>query len=399
MSAVTEPAATLTLAEALERAEWLAERVRGRRSITERAGRLPDETIEDFVSSDLLRMNQAKRWGGHELGCAAVVELVSKVAEGDGSSGWVFGLLASHFWLGSVFGDEMQHEMWGDDPTAMMSSSFAARESTVVPEAGGFRVTGRWPYSSGSPHCSWAMVGLMVPPAEPDAPPTLRWGILPRAEYEIAGEWDTCALRGTASNTLVLDDVFIPDHRTVDPSLILAGMGPGRATNTGAVFGLGFSSALGWYLGSTALGSATQVVRDFAANSAAKVSTFTGQPVLSEPLTIHVGTASANVEAARAVMRYRTTWIDDLLADGASLTREEALASARDATSAVRLCVDAVERCMRFSGAAGLALQNPVQGGWRDVHGVAAHMGYNTDAIFGAWGKTTLGLPLPPGFF
>ena len=81
------------------------------------------------------------------------------------------------------------------------------------------------------------------------------------------------------------------------------------------------------------------------------------------------------------------------------LTREETLASARDATSAVRLCVDAVDECMRFSGAAGLALSNAVQSGWRDVHGVAAHMGYNTDSIFGTWGRIMLDLPLPPGFF
>jgi len=128
----------LTLDEAKERAQWLADRVRGRRTGSDEPRRLPDETIEDFVTSDLLRMNQARRWGGHELGQAAVVELVSKVAEGDGSSGWVFGLLASHFWLVSVFGEEMQNEMWGADPTAMMSSSFAARESSVVPVEGGY---------------------------------------------------------------------------------------------------------------------------------------------------------------------------------------------------------------------------------------------------------------------
>jgi 3-hydroxy-9,10-secoandrosta-1,3,5(10)-triene-9,17-dione monooxygenase len=198
---------------------------------------------------------------------------------------------------------------------------------------------------------------------------------------------------------LVVKDAFIPEHRLVDPALILAGMGPGREVNSGSVFALGFASALGWYLGSTALGCATQVVEDFASNSVKKVSAFTGQPVLGEPLVIHIGTASANVEAARAVMRYRATWIDDRLKQGMSLTREESLASARDATSAVRLCVDAVDRCMRFSGAAGLMLENPVQSGWRDVHGVAAHMGYNTDTVFGTWGKSMLGLPLAPGFF
>jgi 3-hydroxy-9,10-secoandrosta-1,3,5(10)-triene-9,17-dione monooxygenase len=116
-------------------------------------------------------------------------------------------------------------------------------------------------------------------------------------------------------------------------------------------------------------------------------------------LIVHVGTAGAQVEAARAIMRYRTEWIDGRLEEGQMLTREESLACACDATSAVRLCVDAVDGCMRFSGAAGLALSNPVQSGWRDVHGVAAHMGYNTDAIFGSWGRIMLDLPLPPGFF
>jgi 3-hydroxy-9,10-secoandrosta-1,3,5(10)-triene-9,17-dione monooxygenase len=390
---------TLTQREAMDRAEWLAERVRSRRRVTEDSGRLPDETVADFVQSDLLRMNQASRWGGHELGCAAVVELVSKVAEGDGSSGWVFGLLASHFWLASVFGYELQTEMWGTDPTTMMSSSFAARESTVVEEPKGLRVSGRWPYSSGSPHCTWAMLGLVIPPPDAETPPVAKWGILPRSDYSVDNDWDTCALRGTASNTLVVEDAFIPEHRLVDPTLILAGMGPGREVNPGSVFALGFASALGWYLGSTALGCATQVVGDFASNSVKKVSAFTGQPVLGEALTIHIGTASANVEAARAVMRHRAAWIDDRLRQGMSLTREESLASARDATSAVRLCVDAADRCMRFSGAAGLARENPVQSGWRDVHGVAAHMGYNTDTVFGTWGRSMLGLPIPPGFF
>ena len=237
-------------------------------------------------------MNQARRWGGHELGCAAVVEIVSKVAEGDGSSGWVLGLLASHFWLCSVFGDELQKDMGGTDPTAMMSSSFAARQWSVVAEGDGYRVSGQWPYSSGSPTAPgqwWASSCCPSSRMAADAPV----GIVPRSDYSIADEWDTCALRGTASNTLVLEDVFIPEYRTVDPALILAGMGPGRATNTGSVFGLGFAAALGWYLGSTALGCATQATADFASSSAKKVSTFTGQPVLSEPLTIHVGTASA----------------------------------------------------------------------------------------------------------
>ena len=92
---------------------------------------------------------EAARWGGLELGSRAVVELVSAVAEGDGASGWVFGLLASHFWLGSVFDLQAQYDMWGDDPDALMSSSFAAEAGEVAACDGGYRVSGRWPFSSG----------------------------------------------------------------------------------------------------------------------------------------------------------------------------------------------------------------------------------------------------------
>src|ERR1700682_1455850 len=119
-------------------AERLAATVSERRMTGEQLRRMPDDTIDDFVDSGLLRMNQAARWGGLELGSRAVVELVSAVAEGDGASGWVFGLLASHFWLGSVFDLQAQYDMWDEDPDALMSSSFAADAPGVTAHAGGY---------------------------------------------------------------------------------------------------------------------------------------------------------------------------------------------------------------------------------------------------------------------
>ncbi|WP_148305377.1 acyl-CoA dehydrogenase family protein [Mycobacterium asiaticum] len=160
----------MSLDDARQVAERLAAAVSERRLAGEQARRLPEATIGEFVDSGLLRMNQAARWGGRELGSRAVVELVSAVAEGDGASGWVFGLLASHFWLGSVFDLEAQYDMWGEDPNALMSSSFAAEASDVSACDGGVRVSGRWPFSSGSDHCSWAMVGIVVPPADGAGP-------------------------------------------------------------------------------------------------------------------------------------------------------------------------------------------------------------------------------------
>jgi 3-hydroxy-9,10-secoandrosta-1,3,5(10)-triene-9,17-dione monooxygenase len=242
------------------------------------------------------------------------------------------------------------------------------------------------------------MVGIAIPPSGGEGLPTMRWCLVPCADYRVEDTWVTCALRGTGSNTLVLDDVFIPEHRAVDPMLLMTGRAPGAEVNPSPVFRLSFSTALGWYLSSTALGSATRTVRDFVEYSKAKRSKFTGQPALNETMIVHIGTASAQLEAARSLMRHRTRLLDGLLAEGHVPTLDDALASSRDATTAVRLCVDVVERCMRFSGGSALFEHHTVQQGWRDVHGVAAHMGYNTDTIYGNWGRQLLGLTLPPGF-
>ncbi len=364
----------------------------------EQLRRMPDDTIDDFVDSGLLRMNQASRWGGLELGSRAVVELVSAVAEGDGASGWVFGLLASHFWLGSVFDLQAQYDMWGDDPDALMSSSFAAEASDVAACDGGYRVSGRWPFSSGSDHGSWTMVGIVVPPANGEGPPAPRWCLLPRSDYTVDDTWSTCALRGTGSNTIVIDDAFVPEYRTVDPVDVMEGRAPGSEANLSPIFRLSFSSALSGYLGSTALGIAKRAARDFAGYSKKKVSKFTGLPELSDPMVIHVGSVAAHAEAAHGLMMYRAGLLDELIEQGVGPTLEQRLATNRDITTGVRLCVDAVEQAMRFSGGSGLFEHHTVQQAWRDVHGVAAHMGYNTDTVYGNWGRQTLGLPLPPGF-
>ena len=111
---MTSTTGVVSLDDARQTAAWLAAAVSERRMAGEQLRRTPDDTIDDLVDSGLLRMNQAARWGGLELGSRAVVELVSAVAESDGASGWVFGLLAS----------QAQYDVWGDDPDALMSSSF-----------------------------------------------------------------------------------------------------------------------------------------------------------------------------------------------------------------------------------------------------------------------------------
>ena len=153
----------ITRDEAIAGARELASRLPERRAEIDALRRVPDATMEEFVASGLMRLNQSKRWGGAELGTEAIVEVIAEVAKGDTSAGWVFGLLASHYWLICLFPPEVQEEIWGEDPNVMISSSFAPSEGGGERVEGGYRIRGRWPCSSGSNHCTWAMVGIVAP--------------------------------------------------------------------------------------------------------------------------------------------------------------------------------------------------------------------------------------------
>jgi len=386
----------LTREDALARARDLAAGIVERRAETEALRRIPDATMAEFVESGLMRLNQASRWGGAELGTEAAVEVIAEIAKGDASAGWVFGLIASHFWLICLFPPEVQEEMWGSDPNVMMSSSFAATEGKFERVQGGYRVQGRWPFSSGSDHCTWAMLGIVLPPTAPDEMPTLVWGLVPREDYRVDDDWRTIGMRGTGSNTLIVDDAFIPDHRCINPWEVSAGTAPGIAINPSPLFRLPFGPALAYYLSAPALGAAERTLADWVHYIAGKRQAFTGVEVGKQaPTLIRAGELSAQLEAARLLMTATPRAIDEAIQRG-PLDQEIRVRAGRNATYAVRLCVEVVERCMQFSGGTGLFESHPVQQGWRDVHGVAAHVGFGIDNAYGTYGNILLDLPVPP---
>jgi 3-hydroxy-9,10-secoandrosta-1,3,5(10)-triene-9,17-dione monooxygenase len=392
--------ATLRRHEAVQRAVALAHRLEPRRAKTEQLRRLPDETVQDFIDSGLLRINQSARWGGSELGIEAALDVISEVSKADAAAGWLLGVLATHFWLICLFPEEVQHEIWDADPNALMSSSFVAGESRCERVPGGYHISGRWPFSSGAPHCEWAMVGMLLPPAEGDDAPAYRWGLLPRGDYEVDDDWRTISLRGTASNTLIVTDAFVPEHRTLDPVDVAQRRAPGLSVNPAPLFRLPFAPALVFYLAAPTLGGASRVFEDWVATMGRKRAAFTGEAFREQlPTVVRVGEVSVRLDAAHTVMTAAARSLDEVVVSGDPLPPAIGMRAGRDATFAVRLCVDVVDTCMQFAGGSALFETNDIQKGWRDVHGTSAHYGFNTDFQFGTYGRLLLGLPIPPGMF
>src|SRR5450432_237526 len=183
--------------------------LRDRAQQTEDARVVPAESVKALAETGFFRLLQPARFGGHEADPLTFYTAVRLVASACGSTGWVSSVLGVHPWHLGLFPLQAQEEVWGDDRGTRVSSSYAPTgRAQEVP--GGHRLTGRWSFSSGCNHATWVLLGGIV--LDDDGKPTdFRTFLLPASDYTIDDVWDTVGLRGTGSNDIIVDGVFVPE--------------------------------------------------------------------------------------------------------------------------------------------------------------------------------------------
>ncbi len=158
---------------------------------------------------------QPRRYGGYELDPGSSYQAVMEVGTVCGSSAWVLGVVGVHnsAFL-AIFPPQAQEDVWGEDTSIQLSTSLAPT-GTVERVDGGYRLSGRWSFSSGCDFCQWAVLGgIIVPPAEPGQAPDARVFLLPRRDYAIDDNWHVIGLCATGSKDLVVDEAFVPEYRS-----------------------------------------------------------------------------------------------------------------------------------------------------------------------------------------
>src|SRR3546814_6649289 len=143
------------------RAAGLAPLIRGNAAEGQELRRVPDASVEALRRAHLTRLLQPRRWGGLEADMHTHFEVVAKIAEACPSTGWVLGVLQIHSWLAAKFPETAQAEVYADDPDARIAAVPTPR-GKAVPAAGGYRLSGFWPFASGCDHATWLMLGARV---------------------------------------------------------------------------------------------------------------------------------------------------------------------------------------------------------------------------------------------
>ncbi|HEY0934574.1 MAG TPA: acyl-CoA dehydrogenase family protein [Trebonia sp.] len=365
---------------------------RSRVPVTERERSVPRESIEELVSAGLARMLVPAEHGGSDLSIRDAVDTVAAVAYGCASTGWVSWLMMHVPHVIAMFPAAAQDAVWAGGPDVVTAGSHMGM--TVEPLPGGYRITGRGAFTSGVNHAEWVYVGG-TQPAEA-GPPQLRYFLLEKSQFSVRDTWDTIGMRGTGSNTVVVDGLFVPDSFTLAHAEVREGTGPGAALNASpslrlpwvATGALGFIAAM--------LGAAQAAYDDVLASLSAKKTPGGARVADSEELQMDVALVSARLDTAQTLLRS----LADRADAGGKFTLLERAALTRTGSFAATLVLDAIDKLMELAGTSGFGTTAVVQQSWRDIHFAAAHISLSKRGTWGRYGRAVLGIEeKAPGIF
>ena len=376
----------------LSKAAGLVPVLRSRERAALAAGQVPVETIDDFVKAGFFKVLQPVRYGGWELPPKVYFDIARTLAQGCMSSAWVYAVVAVHNWQLALFDDRAAQDVWGKNPNTRMSSSYMPVGKVEVVE-GGYRLSGRWAFSSGSAHCDWVILGAGVPAKVAGQPPELRNFLVPRSDYTIISNWDVMGLRATGSNDIAVEGAFVPDYRTIREADMFELKCCGQALNTSPLYTIPFAQIFNRTVACTTLGALKRAFDAFVAATKEKKATYTGER-LARDTTIQYAVAEVDRILDEQVLVLERD-ANELMqhAVGNTWTIERRAALGYSTTAMVNRCVAAVDKLMEFSGGKALYRGHPVQQAFLDIHCARAHVANNPYPYGRNLGAIHFGLP------
>jgi 3-hydroxy-9,10-secoandrosta-1,3,5(10)-triene-9,17-dione monooxygenase len=375
-----------TRQEIVERARALCPQFASRAAAAEEARRLPAQSIKDMLDAGLARVLMPKRFGGYELDYETWYEVMLEISKADTSHGWCAGLIVHHAHLVAQFPLEAQQAVWADCPDVAVAASFAPRAKAERVD-GGYRVSSQQStFASGVDNSTWVMLGGLV---HGNGAPEWVFFMVPPGKYSVRDVWHTAGMRGTGSNTIVVDNVLVPDGHVLSLADLRTGKGPGATVNLGALYRTLFFFYAPLTFAAPMLGAAQGAYEHFREWVKTRQSV-DGSMVAEKTATqVNMARVAADLDAAELLLR-RTA----LAPFGPQAQWPDLLSrSIRDFARVSEITVQSIDTLLALCGTAGFATSHPIQRAWRDIHFASTHISLNTEANYSHFGRMELGLP------
>ncbi|MET7508468.1 acyl-CoA dehydrogenase family protein [Streptomyces albidoflavus] len=378
--------------ELVARAGALVPLLRKNAARTEEGRRVVEENIEALTEAGLFRLTVPRRFGGHEADLRTFLRVSSELARGCGSTAWVATLINVSNWVAGLLPDQAQREVWGENPDARCCGVLAPSATSRKVE-GGQVITGRWGFASGSHHVQWASLGFPVVDAE-GRQVDQGAALVPVEELTVEDTWYVAGMRGTGSNTLVADEVFVPDHRIMSVTQAVQGVCPTEHKDE-PLYRSALVPVLALVLAGPQVGLARAAMETVTASLAKGRGisyTFYEKAAEAPSTQLQLAEAAQLIDTAELHMLRAAEDIDAWAREGEVMPLLSRARARMDTGYVARRSREAVDLLLSVQGAGSFAEASPLQRIWRDQETGSRHAVINPAISAELYGRALLGI-------
>ncbi|GHJ44194.1 acyl-CoA dehydrogenase [Catellatospora sp. TT07R-123] len=360
-----------TAAELAQRASDLVPLLRRNAAWGEQNRRIADESVEALTGAGLLRLRAPSRFGGYEADLRSLVDVITQVGRGDGSTAWTLSVWSICSWLVGLFPDEVQDEVFATPDVRVCG--LLSPGGPAIPVDGGYVVSGKWAFNTAVQQSHWNSLVAVTPTPDGGMMPVM--ALVPASELQIIDDWDTTGLRGTGSVTAAAAELFVPAQRVLPMGPVLHEQYASKTNADVPVYRTPMLLTAATSTTGTVLGLAKAAREAFFERLPGRKITYTTYESQADAPITHLQVAEASVridEAEFHIYRAAST-LDAKGVSGEAWTMEERARVRVDISRAVQLAKEAVDILKTASGASSAYHDVPIQRIARDLEVLSLH--------------------------
>lgn len=360
----------------------------------DRLRRLTDEAMTALHGQGLFRLLLPRQHGGAEVSLPEFFATLEALAGHDASAAWCVCQGNGCAMLGAYLDPAVSDTVWAGDPRAVLAWGPGKAEAVAVD--GGYRITARSTFASGSRHATWLAAHCSTVKEKdgsirlgPNGKPENRTALFPSSEAAFADLWDVVGLRGTGSDNFAVDDLFVPEDFTIVRTAMMDGRHvrtPAYMFSQTSIYATGFAA--------TALGIARRFLADFLVLAQDKTPRLSRTTVRDNPVAQdEIARVAARLSAGRAFLlsEIEKAWRE--AGETGALTIDQRMRIRLAATHAIHEAKHLVDTLFDSAGTSAVFASGPFERRFRDLHTVALQI-QGRKTHFQAVGAWMLGHPV-----
>ena len=347
----------------IDAAHELAEKVESKADQIDEQRQIPSELASELVEKGFFRLLQPSSSGGAELDHPDFLKILEIFADVDGSTSWCLNQNNVHATNILRMTSQAAEEIYSDR-RAVVTNGPPTSAVQAIPCDGGYRLSGRWNFSSGITHATWVAARAPIVKGDQEEHRIL---LIPKDEVKFVDFWPVHGLRGTASFSFETEDLFVPEHRIYDPNGKPREGGPVFNIPTTLLFATGFSTvSLG--IAKASLNTAMDLAGSKVPGRAARL--------LKDETTTQriIGEAEAVWLSAKAFLRQAHESVWETVSLREPLTTDKRVMLRLAATFGIQKAKEVVDIAYDLCGSSAILDTNPIQRRFQDIHVASQHI-------------------------